>query len=139
MLQATASRAETLSCAVRADPFRVHLDVLNGRFVEVFETKTAIVLLALNLDLLLERSPSLFVLDKLLKCQTVHHFAVEAFSHIDLDAIDLRRVRINHFMAAARKVTLREYYFSLELLAVMAELEHPSLVPVLDLKQLKLV
>lgn len=38
MLQATASRAETLSCAVRADPFRVHLDLLNGRFVEVFET-----------------------------------------------------------------------------------------------------
>lgn len=105
-----------------ADPFRVHLDLFNGRFVEVFETEAAIVLLALNLNLLLKRSPSLLVLHELLKCQTVHHFAVEAFSHIDFDAIDLCRVWINHFMAAARKVTLREYYFSLELLAVMTEL-----------------
>ena len=96
-------------------------------------------LLALNLDLLLKCSPSLLVFHELLKCQAVHHFAVEAFSHIDFDAIDLRRVRIKHLVAAARKVTLREYYFSLELLAVMAELEHPSLVSVLDLHQLKLV
>ena len=96
-------------------------------------------LLALDLKLLFECPPPLLVLNELFKCQAVHHFTVEAFSHIDLDAIDLRRVRVDHFMSAARKVTLREYYFSLELLAVMAELEHPSLVPVLDLKQLKLV
>ena len=137
MLQATASRAETLSCAVRADPFRVHLDLLNGRFVEIFETEAAIVLLALNLNLLLERSPSLLVLHELLKRQAVHHFAVEALSHIDLDAIDLRRVWVNHFVTVAREVALCKDHFSLELLAMMAELEYSSLVSVLDLKLLK--
>ena len=96
-------------------------------------------LLALNLKLLLERSPPFLVFDELLKRQTINNLGIVALSHVNLDTIDLCRVRIDHLVTSAREVALGEDDFALELFAVMTELERPSLVTVLDLQQLKLV
>ena len=113
------------------------MHLFQASIVKVLETETTVMLLALDLKLLFECPPPLLVLNELFKNQAVHHFTVEAFSHIDLDAIDLRRVWVNHFVTVAREVALCKDNFSLELLAMMAELKYSSLVSVLDLKLLK--
>ena len=96
-------------------------------------------LLALNLKLLLERSPPFLVFDELLKRQTIDNLGIVAFSHVNLDTIDLCRVWVDHLVTSTREVALSEDNFTLELFAVVTELERPSLVAVLDLQQLKLV
>lgn len=62
-----------------------------------------------------------------------------ALSHVNLDAIDLSRVRVDHLVTSAREITLGKDDFALELFAMVTELKCPCLVTVLDLQKLKLV
>ena len=93
-------------------------------------------LLAFDLQLLFEGAPSLFILDQLLKRQTIHHLAVVTLGIVDFQTVDLSRVGVDHLVPDAGETTLGEDDFSFELLAVMAELESTGLVSVLDLELL---
>ena len=61
-----------------------------------------------------------------------------ALSIVNFNTIDLSGIRVDHLVAAALKVTLSEDDFSFELLAVVAEAQILSLMPILHLHTLQL-
>ena len=108
--------------AVGADPVRILVDFLYTCLIEVLQTETTVLLVAGDMQLFLKRFPSLLILNKLLKQQTVHLLTQMPLSIVNLHTIHLNGGWIDHLIAQAVEVALGKDHCSLVLLAVVAEL-----------------